>query len=79
MDSSPSQAPMWIQFVPLIIFTLPWLILLAFIAKRKGINIFLAIVLGCIPLVNFIFAFYVVSRTDTEILDRLKVLEEKNT
>jgi uncharacterized membrane protein len=54
------------------------LLLIAFLAKRKGINIFLAVVIGFIPMANIVFALWLASRTDITVLQRLENLEQKN-
>jgi len=77
--SVESQTAGLLAFVPLIIFTLPFLLLIAFLAKRKGINIFLAVVVGLIPMANILFALWLASRTDTMVLERIAKLEQKNT
>ena len=73
-----SETPLMLQFLPLIIFTLPFLILVAFLAKRKGFNIIIAIVVGLFPMINILFALWLASQTDTAILDRLNKLEQRH-
>ena len=46
-------------------------------AKRKGVNVFLSLLIGIIPMANIAFALWIASKTDVAILERLKRLEEK--
>ena len=77
MNTDTPDFPIILRLVPLAIFTLPFLILIGFIAKRKGINLLLALIVGIIPMLNIAFAFWLASRTDIAVLDRLKMLEAK--
>jgi len=73
---APSLPPFILSLLPLMIVTLPLLVLISFIAKRKGVNIVLAIILGLIPMVNMLFALWLASKTDLDILRRLKGIED---
>ncbi len=65
------------MFIPMLIFLIPFLIVLGFVAKRKGFPPALAIVIGIFPVANVIFAFYLASTTDKAVLQRLTALEER--
>ena len=71
-----SEASLILPFLPLIIFTLPFLILVAFLAKRKGVNLILAVFVGLFPMANILFALWLASKTDLDILKRLKQIED---
>ena len=71
-----SEGPLILPFLPLIIFTIPFLILVAFLAKRKGVNLILAVFVGLFPMANILFALWLASKTDLDILKRLKQIED---
>lgn len=69
------EVPVILQFVPLIIFTLPFLILIGFMANRKGKSVVLSLLCGLVPFLNIIYALWLASQTDADLLRRLEALE----
>jgi len=65
------------MFLPMLVVWLPFIIVLGFVAKRKGFHPALAIAIGFLPIANVIFAFYLASKTDLSVLQRLRALEER--
>lgn len=63
------------MILPMLIMYVPFLIVLGFVAKRKGFHPALAILIGIFPIANVVFAFYLASKTDRSILQRLEALE----
>jgi hypothetical protein len=72
-----SEVPAIVSFLPLMIFTLPFIILIAFMAKRKGKNVFLSVLFGIIPFANIIYALWLASQTDIDLLKRIEAIENK--
>jgi len=80
---------MWIQFLPLALFTLFYVALAWWLAPKKGISPYYALI-GLIPcfgtLAIFVIVFYLLTLTDKSVLDelsdlkrRLAAVEEKPT
>jgi len=74
--SPPPAGSSFGMFVPMIVMTVPFLIVLGFIAKRKGFHPALAVLIGIFPIANVVFALYLASKTDLSVLKRLSVLEK---
>lgn len=74
---APPTPPTWIQFVPLMLLTIPMVVLLCAMARRKGRSVAVAFVLGLIPLVNMMSAIWFASLTDRSILDELDALRRQ--
>lgn len=66
------------MILPMLVMYVPFLIVLGFVAKRKGFHPALAILIGIFPIANVVFAFYLASKTDLAILRRLSELENTN-
>ena len=61
----PAETPsLLVSFLPLIIFTIPFIFLNSAIASRKGKNAFLYTILSIIPLVGLYLSIYLSSLTD---------------
>lgn len=76
--TAPSEAPLIIQFIPLIIFSFLFAILIVSIAIRKGKNVVISFICAMIPFVSFIYAIWLASQTDAKLLQRIEDLENKN-
>ena len=59
------------SLIPMLIISIPIIILNISIAKRKGKEKILFGILGAIPIANFISMLYLISLTDKEILEKL--------
>jgi ABC-type polysaccharide/polyol phosphate export permease len=68
---------MWVQFVPLLIITLPFLVMMFFLARRKGRSFVAYCFLGLIPGVNFITALWLASQTDASVQAELDELRRR--
>ena len=77
METTQIPAPLWAQFVPLCVLTIPFLVLIVFLARRKGANAAVYILLGLIPVVNFIAALWLASQTDASVKAELEELRKK--
>ena len=69
--------PVWVSFVPLVIITIPFLIMICFLARRKGRSLALYFVLGLIPGVNMLSALWLASQTDESIRAELADLKRR--
>jgi len=82
MENNVSAPPSWAAFIPLFIMLVPFLVMMCFIVRRKGINIFPVILLGFIPLVNILTLIWLASQTDAsvkaEIADLKRRLDAKS-
>jgi len=65
------QQPGFLAFIPLIMMTMPIVIINIFIAKRKGRNPILHGALSLIPLVGFYLAIYLASLTDKSVGEKI--------
>jgi ABC-type polysaccharide/polyol phosphate export permease len=75
METPNVPPPLWMSFVPLVIITLPFLVTMFFLARRKGRSVVAYLLLGIIPIVNMIAAVWLASQTDASVraeLDELK-------
>ncbi len=61
-----------IQFIPLLVASIPFAIGNWYLAPRLGKNAFLWVILSLIPLVNFFFGVYVAYQVIFGILDQMK-------
>jgi ABC-type polysaccharide/polyol phosphate export permease len=69
--------PFWISLVPLVLITIPFLIMICFLARRKGRNLALYFLLGLIPGVNMLSALWLASQTDVSIRAELADLKRR--
>jgi uncharacterized membrane protein YhaH (DUF805 family) len=74
MEGTTPAGDFLTSLIPLIILSVPLAVVFAFILRRKGRSPWLCLLL-LVPLVGQIYALYVVSLTDKEVLDRLARLE----
>ena len=72
---APPAPPQFLQFVPLIILTIPMLVIVCALARRKGRSVVIASVLGLIPFVNMLAAVWFASLTDQSVLDEIQALK----
>lgn len=77
MEAQPIPPPSWLQFVPLLIITIPFLITMFFLARRKGRSFVVYFLLGLIPGVNIIAALWLASQTDASVRKELEELRRK--
>jgi len=71
------QPPVWLGFMPLLVWFIIGIGLAIgnyFLARRLGANQVLWAVLSLIPIVNFVFVYYVGYRVVFAVLDRLAAL-----
>lgn len=67
MTPRPETSPaVWVQFIPLIIVTLPFLALTCVLARRKGRSVPVAFMLGCIPIINIAVAIWFASLAERQ-------------
>jgi hypothetical protein len=69
--------PFWISFVPLVLITIPFVIMICFLARRKGRSLALYFFLGFIPGVNMLSALWLASQTDEAIKAELADLKRR--
>src|SRR2546426_842495 len=69
--------PLWTSFVPLAIITVPFLIMICFLARRKGKSLALYFLLGLIPGVNMLSALWLASQTDESVRAELAELKRR--
>ena len=69
--------PVWVSFVPLLIITIPFLVTMFFLARRKGKNFLPYFILGLIPLANFIAVIWLASQTDASVKAELEDLRRR--
>ena len=77
METTHIPPPLWAQFVPICLLTIPFLVLMVFLARRKGANVAVYLLLGLIPVVNFIAALWLASQTDASVKAELEELKRK--
>jgi len=75
--TSVSSQPVWVSFIPLLILTVPFLIMMIFLALRKGRSLPLYILLAFIPGVNVIAALWLASQTDASVTAELADLRRR--
>jgi hypothetical protein len=72
-----------ITFIPMLLMSIPILIMNIILAKRKGRNAVLYFVISIIPLAGYFAAIFLASLTDKSINDKinriLEMLESKNS
>ncbi|MBN2436413.1 MAG: hypothetical protein JXK07_14215 [Spirochaetes bacterium] len=74
----PNQQPnMLVSFMPMILLTIPMIVLNCKVAKRKGRSQVLYLILSVIPIVNFFSCLYLISLTDIEVVEKLNSILEK--
>jgi cell division protein FtsB len=72
------QTPVWTtSFVLLIVLTLPFLITMLFLARRKGKSLVVYLLLGLIPGANTIAALWLASQTDASVKAELEDLRRR--
>lgn len=76
-ETPPASPPGFLQFVPLIVLTIPFLVLVIFMAKRKGKSVALFVILGLIPMVNMVAALWLASQTDAAVLREIDEIKKK--
>jgi hypothetical protein len=77
MEHQYIAPPAWTSLVPLIIITVPFLITMFFLARRKGRSYVVYFLLGLIPGVNAIAALWLASQTDASVKAELEELRRK--
>jgi hypothetical protein len=77
METTYTPPPLWTQLVPLFVITIPFLVLMIFLAGRKGRNVAVYILLGLIPVVNFVAALWLASQTDASVKAELEELRRR--
>lgn len=75
--TTPPSPSLIVTFIPLLIFTLPFLIVICMMVRRKGKSVLLYFVLGLIPFVNAVMALWLASQTDASIKAELAELRAK--
>jgi hypothetical protein len=65
------------SFLPMILLSIPFMILNGIISKRKGKNQIGYILLSLLPLVGFCLTIYLVSLLDKDIQDKINKIYEK--
>ena len=69
--------PLWVSFVPLLLLTIPFLIMMIFLARRKGKSLLLYVLLAFITGVNVISALWLASQTDVSVRAELADLRRR--
>ena len=77
MEAQHIAPPLWTSFVPLILITVPFLITMFFLARRKGKSFIPYLLLGLVPGVNAIAALWLASQTDASVKAELEELRRK--
>ena len=65
------------QFIPILLFSIPFAIGNFYLAKRFNKNKILWVILSLIPLINFLFFWYVAYLVLFKVLDALDALHSK--
>ena len=79
MEQTFNQPNPLISFLPLLIIMIPLIFVIRKLAIEKGRNAILWTVLACIPIVNFIFLWYIIGTPNKRLEDKLdKILEYIN-
>ena len=77
METQHLPPPLWTSFVPLVLITVPFLITMFFLARRKGKSFIPYLLLGLVPGVNAIAALWLASQTDASIIAELEELRRR--
>ena len=64
MEALSNEPNHLLSLLPLILITIPIVIIVYILAKQKGLNIALWTILACIPSLNFLVILYMVGTTD---------------
>jgi hypothetical protein len=75
--NAPHSPPMFLQLIPLLILTVPLVLIVCALARRKGRSVAAGLVLGLIPFVNVLSAIWLASLTDQSLLDEINSLKER--
>ena len=78
---SPMEAPtitqIILQFIPLLILTIPFTAMIVYIAIRKGRHPVLWLAIGIIPLFNLICVMWLLAQVNTDLKIQIKLLEDE--
>ncbi len=77
METTNVPPPLWVTFVPLAIITVPFLVMILFLARRKGKSLLVYFLLGLIPGANMIAALWLASQTDASVKAELEELRRR--
>jgi hypothetical protein len=77
METTHVQPPLWVSFVPLVIITVPFLVMMLFLARRKGKSLTVYFLLGLIPVANMVAALWLASQTDASVKAELEDLRRR--
>ena len=72
-----NSGSVWALFLPMILLSIPFMILNGIISKRKGKNQVGYILLSLLPLVGLCLTIYLVSLLDKDIQDKINKIYEK--
>jgi len=72
-----SPPPIWVSLFPLLIIAVPLLIMMVFLARRKGKSLALYVLLAFIPCVNVMSAIWLASQTDATVTAELAELRRR--
>jgi hypothetical protein len=75
MEQNTTQPIVIMQFLPLMLITIPFVIVVLSISKRKGISSLQSAILALIPFVNFMYSLWLASLPDKNLVERIEKLE----
>jgi hypothetical protein len=77
MEHAPTPPPFVVQIVPYFLIVVPVLVMMFFLARRKGKPFWPYLLLGLIPVANMLAALWLASQTDAAVRAQLDELQKR--